>query len=134
MAASPFSLTLGITYTPPSAALNSGSSSFPVTGTYTAMNVGQIDVQATSLPGATVPVPFGSVAVAKAVLVKNVTLSDIGLRLNGSGSDTFQLSPGGEFLYAAPIAPGTSPMASATISIGTPPISDGAVHFIVLGD
>jgi hypothetical protein len=134
MAASSFNVTLGVQWTPPSAAANSGSSTFPVTGTYNAQNVGQHDIPVATPPGTVFAIPFGSIQAAKLLLIRNMMSSDVGVRLNGHVTDDFLLPPGGELIYAAPSAPGSNPVASASIvTVGSPTVIENVIYF-VMGD
>ena len=82
--ASQASVTVSIQFTPPSAPVGSGTAVFQVTANHNAQNVGQIDVNPADPPATVFPLPFGSVAKAKILVVKNLMSSEIGVRINGS--------------------------------------------------
>ncbi len=134
MPAATFTVALSVTFTPPGANANSGQSSFPVTGTYNGQTVGQIDVPSGTVQGTSYAIPFGSVTAAKLLVVKNMMSSDIGVRLNGAGVDTFRLTPGGEFMYASPAGPAMAPLSSASIITTSSPTADEQVLFICVGE
>lgn len=134
MAVATFTVACSLTFTPPGANANSGQSSFPAQGTYSAQCSGNIDVPASTVIGTTYAVPFGSIAAAKFLIVKNMMSSEIAIRLNGAVADTFRLAAGGEFMYASPSAPGATPMSSAQVLTTASPTADEQVLFVVLGD
>jgi hypothetical protein len=136
MAASTFNSTLNIQYTPPSAPANSGVASLVVGGTYNGGQAGSIDVPTTIIvsPPTVIPVPFGSVAAAKLLIIRNNMSSEIGVRLNGAVANTFNLPPGGEFVYAVPTTPGAIPLTSADVIPTVVPTVTEQIHFFVFGD
>lgn len=134
MAASTTTVSLGVSYTPPGASLNSGNSTFQLQSTYNGQSVGQVDVATTYTPGTPIPVPFGNIAAAKVVIVKNMMSVEIGIRLNGAISNTFNLAPGGEFAYAASAAPSSTPLISASINPVSVPATTESVYYFVFGD
>lgn len=134
MAAAQYTVGLTAQWTPPNAAVNSGNASLAVQGTYNAQQVGQIDVQTSATPGDTFNVQFGSIAAAKLVIIKNMMSSDIGIRINGSVTDNFKLASGGEFVYAAPAAPSSSPLASLVVAITAAPTAVEQINTFVFGD
>lgn len=127
-------VTLGIQYTPPSAPVNSGQSSFSTSSVYNSQNVGQIDVQPTDIPATIFIIPFGSIASAKVAVIKNLMSSDIGVRINGAVADNFKISAGGELIYACQIAPSSNPMASISIVTTATPGSIENVSYWIFGD
>lgn len=136
MAASTFNSTLNIQYTPPSAPANSGVASLLVGGTYNGGQAGSIDVPTTIVvsPPTVIPVPFGSVDAAKLLVIRNNMSSEIGVRLNGAITDTFNLPPGGEFIYAAPTAPGAIPLTSADVVPTVVPTVIEKIDYWCFGD
>lgn len=136
MAASTFNSTLNIQYTPPSAPANSGVASLLVGGTYNGGQAGSIDIPTTIVvsPPTVIPVPFGSVAAAKLLVIRNNMSSEIGVRLNGAVSNTFNLPPGGEFVYAAPTAPGAIPLTSADVIPTVAPTVIEKIDYWCFGD
>ena len=127
-------VTLGIQYTPPSAPVNSGQSTFSVTAIHSAQNVGQIDVNSTDIPTTVFVIPFGSVAAAKVAIVKNLMSSDVGIRINGSVTDNFRLAAGGELAYACQTAPNSSPLASISVVTTASPGSTENISYWIMGD
>jgi hypothetical protein len=134
MAAATVTTNLTISWTPPGAALNSGNSIYQLQATYNGQNVGQVDITTAYVPAALVSIPFGNVTAAKVLFVKNMMSQEVSVRLNGAIADTFNLPPGGEFLYAIPAAPLAVPMTSATISAAAAPAVTESVQFFLLGD
>ena len=128
------SATLSLQYTPPSAPANSGSAVFQLTASFNAQNVGQIDVNPVDLPAAIFVIPFGSVAKAKILVIKNLLSADVGVRLNGAVADTFQLSTQGEFAYICQTAPTTTPVISASIVLTASPLAIETLQYWVFGD
>jgi len=74
---------LGIQYTPPNAATNSGNVAYMVTSPYNAQNVGQFDILSSEVAPITNSIPFGSVSQCLMLIIKNGQATDIGLRING---------------------------------------------------
>ncbi len=123
-----------VQWTPPSAPANSGNATFNVVAPCNAQNVGQIDVQTTDAPNTSFAIPFGSVAAAKILIIKNMLSAEIAVRLNGSGSDNFRIAAGGVLMYSAPIAPGSTPLSSVTVLTTASPSVIENVQFFVYGD
>jgi hypothetical protein len=136
MAASTFNSTLNIQYTPPSAPANSGVASLVVGGTYNGGQAGSIDVPTTIvvLPPTVIPVPFGSVAAAKLLVIRNKMSSEIGVRLNGAVANTFNVPAGGEFIYSVPTAPLAIPLTSVDIVPTVAPTVVEQVDYWCFGD
>lgn len=134
MAADNFSIALNLQYTPPGSPVNSGVASIPVAGTYNAGQSGSIDVPTTATVGEVIPIPFGSVTAGKLVVIRNNLSAEVSVKLNGSSPVNFNLPPGGEFMYAAPTAPGASPMTSVSIVLtAVPSVTERMIYF-VMGD
>lgn len=134
MAADNFSVSLNLQYTPPGAPANSGVAAIPSAGTYNAGQAGTIDVPSSVTIGDILPVPFGSVAAGKLVVLKNNLSADVSVKLNGSSPVNFNLPPGGVFMYAAPTAPGASPMTSVSLVLTAVPTVTERVSFWIMGD
>jgi hypothetical protein len=134
MAVATFTVACSVVFTPPGANVNSGQSSFPSQGTYGAQCSGNIDVPSGTVLGTSYSIPFGSVAAAKLLIVKNMMSSDIAVRLNGAVTDTFRIAAGGEFMYASPATPSGTPLASALFMTTASPTADEQVLFVTLGD
>lgn len=122
-----------VTYTPGGG--GTLTQSFAVTVSYAAISAGTIDIPASAAVGpATFTVPFGAVSGANGLLVKNNTANPLGIRLNGSSGDIYQIAPNGVLMHWAP-KPGvavTTPLTAAVVTIG---ITDGgSVDYVVLGD
>lgn len=127
-------VTLTVQWTPPSAAANSGSVTFAVTAPHNAQSVGQLDVNPAVTAPDVVPVPFGSVDKAKVAVVKNLTSSEIGLRINGAVADNVKIPAGGEWMYAAATAPAATALSSLDVVILTAPSAVEQVAYYVFGD
>lgn len=80
-------LILNLTYTPPASAQNSGIASIPVSITFDAQSVGVLDIPTSTPAGTIFQIPFGSIAGAQLVMVRNLTSNAIGLKINGDGAD-----------------------------------------------
>lgn len=134
MAADNFTATLNLQYTPPGAPVNSGVAAMSVGGTYQAGQAGSIDVP----PGTTVDtvlgVPFGSVSKAKLLVLKNGLSSELGVRLNASVTNNFNVPPGGVVSYAVPVAPGAVPLTQVDIVTTVDPSATERVLFWCFGD
>lgn len=126
--------TLSLQYTPPSAPTNSGNAVFSLSASFNAQNVGQIDVNPSDTAPTTFPIPFGSVSKAKILVIKNLGTTDIGVRLNGSPSDNFQISAQGELAYVCQTAPATTPITSASIVTTASPPAVETIQYWVFGD
>lgn len=127
-------MTLGLQWTPPFAALNSGNSSFNLSAQYNAQNVGQIDVPGAT-PAATVfPIPFGTVSSAKVLVVKNMMSTDVGIRFNGAVADNFQVAAGACVAVFAPAAPVANPLTSISVVTTAVPGATEQLSFWVYGD
>lgn len=126
--------TLSLQYTPPSAPTNSGNAVFSLTASFNAQNVGQIDVNPSDVPSTVFPIPFGSVAKARVLVIKNLGTADVGVRLNGAVADQFQLSASGELAYVCQTTPGTTSITSASIVTTAAPPTVEACHYWVFGD
>jgi hypothetical protein len=125
---------VSITYTPPAGATNSATASLATAASNSAQNVGVIDVPSGTGPAATFPIPFGSVAAAKILIVKNAMSSDLGVQLNGSGTDIYQISAGGMMMIGMPTEPGADTLTDATITVIDAITSAQTVQFWVFGD
>ena len=130
----PVTVAATLQWTPPSAPANSGTATFNVVAQVNAQNVGQSDVQTSDTPGTAFPMPFGSVQAAKVMCIKNMMSSDVGVRLNGHGSNDFRVPAGGMVMYACPAAPGADPVSSASIVTTASPASVENVQFFIYGD
>ncbi len=134
MAADNFSVSLNLQYTPPGAPPNSGVAALPAAGTYNAGQSGTIDVPTTASVDDVIPVPFGSVAAGKLVVIRNGLAADVGVRLNGAGSNTFNLPPGGEFAYVAPAAPAAVPLTAVSLVVTAIPTTVQRIQYWIFGD
>lgn len=117
-------INFGITYTPPAAAQNSGQAVLNTTASYQAQSVGTMDIPTTITPATVIPVPFNSIDVgAQVCVVRNSTLNPIGIRINGSVTNNFQLEAGGTWSYVAAAIPTVAPLTEVDIEIITAPVS-----------
>jgi hypothetical protein len=131
MAASQFTVTLGVQFTPPSAPINSGVSTFGAQGSYNAQNVGAIDVPSTITPPMDYDIPFGSVSAASMALVKNATSNPIGLKFNGSLTVNYDLAPGAVWVMAGATASSGVPLTSISATVtAAPTIVENIVYFL----
>lgn len=134
MAADNFTATLNLVYTPPGSPAGSGVAALAQAGTYQAGQAGSIDVPPGTTVATVIPIPFGSVSAAKMLVVKNNMANEVGVRLNGAGSNTFNIPPGGFFAYVVPTTPGAVPLTSASIVTTVDPSTTDRTNFYVLGD
>jgi len=129
-----FSTSQGIQWTPPGAATNSGNSTLTTQGTENAQSVGTLDIPNGTTIATVFPVPFGTVEAAKLCVVQNLMSSEIGVRLNGHGTDDFTLGPGQRFSLDGATAGATTPLISVDIVTTADPASTEQVNFWILGD
>jgi len=134
MAAQTVSISVGCQWTPPFAVLNSGNSSFNLSAQYNAQNVGQIDIPGATTTPTVFPIPFGTVASCKMLIIKNCMSSDIGVRFNGAVANEFQVAPGGMVMVSMPQAPVTNPVTSISVVTTSVPGATEYVSFWVFGD
>lgn len=134
MAASQFTVTLGVQFTPPSAPANSGVSTFGAQGNYNAQNVGTIDVPTSITPPMDYVIPFGSVALASMVLIKNMTSSTIGLKINGSMTVNHELAPGAIWMMAGATAPTGTPLTAMSATVSAAPTTIEQIQYMIFGD
>lgn len=134
MSADNFTSTLTLAYTPPGAPVNSGVASLALGGTYQAGQAGSIDVPSGTTVGTALDVPFGSVAKAKLLVVKNNLSSEIGVRLNSAVANNFNVPAGGIFSYVAPTAPTAVPLTAVELITTVDPTATERVLFWVFGD
>jgi len=134
MAATQFTLTLGIQYTPPSAPTNSGVSTLGTSGTSNAQSVGHVDIPNGTVIGTVFSIPVSSISAVKCVVIKNNMLSDIGVRLNGAVADEFEIAPGGEFMLSGSAAGGTTPITQVDIVTTADPAATEQVSYWLYGD
>jgi type 1 fimbria pilin len=122
-------------WTPPSAPSGSGQSAFTVQASYSAHNVGTLDVHPGISPGTSISIPFGQVGAAKLVVVRNMSTADIDLSLGGS-SDMVSISPQGMHVYASPVnlSDGDNFLSEASVTVLSSPSSTQQIHFWVFGD
>jgi hypothetical protein len=130
----PVTVTASVQWTPPSAPANSGNATFNVVAQVNAQNVGQIDVQTTDAPATVFALPFGSVAAAKVLVIKNMMSSEVGVRINGAVANNFRVPAGGMVVYAAPVAPGAEPWTSVSVVTTATPAAIENVQFFIYGD
>jgi hypothetical protein len=120
-----------LSYTPAGGGVTSPSLS--VTTPYDAQVVGTIDIPDATAADTAIPIPFGSIGEAKALLVKNNNTLDIGIRLNGAVANSHRLTPGGTMLIQNPIVATAGPLTSASIVTSALQVDDGSVDFGVWG-
>ena len=129
-----FNLVSSITWTPPKAITNSGVSTLGTTGVYNAASVGTIDVPPGTVVGTVFSVPFGHIDSLKVIVIRNDMSSDIGVRINGSVTDNFEIAAGGELHYMAPTAPATTPITSLSVVTTLDPAQTESIYFWAFGD
>lgn len=134
MAATNVTVNLSDTYTPPGAPANSGTATYQVIATCAAQNVGQIDINPSDAPATVIGIPFGSVGSLKVLILKNLGTVDVGVRLNAAVADNFRLPPGGELVWAAPVAAGGTQITAVNISVITSPMSAEFIQYQCHGD
>lgn len=132
--ANQFNIVSSVTWTPPRAIVNSGVSTLGASGVYNASSVGSIDVPPGTTVGTIFSVPLDHISSLKALIVRNEMSSDIGIRINGSVTNNFEIAAGGELHYLAPIAPVTTPITSLSIVTTLDPTQIQSVFFWAYGD
>jgi hypothetical protein len=132
--ASTGTMTFNMTYTPPGAPLNSGTFSKTVSFSYTAMTSGIMDIPDATVASTVFPIPFGTInANAQVLIVFNMNNKDIGIRLNGSVTDIYQIPPGGMLTIGSPTTSTSNPLTSAAVTTTALQVGTGTVEFFVLG-
>lgn len=102
---------------------------------YAAINEGVIDVPSGSATGALFQVPFGAVAVPKALFVKNGGPSGtIEVALNGATGSFVELSAGGSVDVAMPSPVASKPLTQVAVVVGAVQPGLGQIQYIILGD
>lgn len=125
------SLTSSISYFPP----GSGSSTLAglnVTSTYTAMEMGTIEIPDLTVIATVISLPFGSVDNAQALYIKNTNNQDMILRLNGS-ANLMSIQPGGVYMVAYPTSPSGTAISSADLVLSAAQAGDGIISYFVFG-
>lgn len=127
-------LTANLTYTPPGGTAGSGTAGLTVAQTSNAQNVGTIDVPDATAAATAYVVPFGSVALAQTVIIRN---RDTGqpLTLTVNAAALYDIPDGGEFFFMAPVA-GTAGTPLAAVTLTTTAIQSGlgSIDFWIFGD
>jgi hypothetical protein len=129
-----FTTSLGIVWTPPSAAANSGNSNIAIQGTENAQSVGKVDVGSGTIIGTVFVIPLSGISAAKVCVIQNQMSSEIGVRLNGNVTDNFRLAPGQTFCLFGPSAPGTTPLTSVSVVTTAAPSQVETINYWALGD
>ncbi len=129
-----FTAALNLTYTPPGAPAGSGVAALAQAGTYQAGQAGTVDVPPGTTVATVLPIPFGSVAAAKLLVIKNNGANEIGVRLNASGSNNFNIPAGGMIAYAVATAPVAVPLTAASIITTVDPTTVDRIQYWTLGD
>jgi hypothetical protein len=130
--ASTATVTVSITYTPPSAPANSGTVSLSVPVSCDAQNVGQIDIPASTAPSTALNIPFGSVNSARIILVKNLTSQELVLKMNGSLAIS-NIAANGELCYVCPIDPLAVPLSSVSLTTTAAFLGPESIQYWVFG-
>lgn len=137
MANSTLSASLGFSYTDGDG--EARSAAVIVSAPYQALVEGTIDVPDALGTPTVLTVPFGTVAKASGVWVKNNTANGVNpgqaltLKING-GATIIDVPPGGEVFYAAPSLPAANAFASLTLTTNAIQAGAGSVAFRVVGD
>lgn len=123
-----------ITWTPPFAPSNSGASTFSVTASYNAQNVGNVDIPTSTPPGTDFEVPFGTVDKAKVIALKNSGSKELELKVNGAVTSTFNVPAGAEVIYASSAEQAASGWTSATVTTTDTNTTIDSLQFWIFGD
>lgn len=111
------------------------SQMFNLSSGFRAMSAGSIPLHRGVEPGTLIEIPFGlAAAECRAIVVKNDTLNELGVRLNAATADLYRLAPGGVLFHWAPVAGGSDPLRRVALSVPLAPRDGGAVEYLVLGD
>ena len=95
-----------LSYSPPSA--SAVTSAFSVLSSYTAIEVGTLDIPDTTVAATSFPLDFGTIGTnGKLLVIKNRNNQDMGVRLNGAVADNFSLAPSGLMMISNPADPTT---------------------------
>jgi hypothetical protein len=123
-----------VTWTPPLAPVNSGQSTMNVQTVYNGGPTGSIDIPTGTIVGTTFDIPMAALSAAKTVIIKNMMSTEIGIRINGSITNNFNLPPGGMFAVAGATAPLAVPLTAVTIVTTADPTVTERVHYFAFGD
>lgn len=123
-----------ITWTPPFAPSNSGASTFSITASYNAQNVGNVDIPASTPPGTDFTVPFGTVDKAKVIALKNSGSKELELKINGAMASTFNIPAGAGVIYESSTEQATSGWTSATVTTTDTHTTIDPLQFWIFGD
>ncbi len=106
--------------------------SFSGTPTYTAENIGILDIPDTTADATAFDIPFGEVAAAKVLVLRNTNNVDLKIGVNGT-EDTFRLAPSGVIVIENPVAPGGSPITSCQVTTVGIQSGPGSFEYMVFG-
>lgn len=110
------------------------SQALNLSGAYRAVSAGSVPVPAGTVVGTVIEIPFGDAASdCRAVLVRNETPIELGMRINDAEGDLYRLAPGAVFLHWSPAEPGSKPPWRITLSVTRAVREAGTIGFVVLG-
>jgi hypothetical protein len=124
--------TFNIRYTPPGGSEQTLTEQ--INATYTASDVGSLDVPAATADATEFEVPLGSVDGVKAIGIKNNVESEVCVRWQGANADEFSIAPGAMLLLAMPISAPDTPITGLSITTTALIVADGTVDYWVFGD
>jgi hypothetical protein len=128
-----FTATVGVQFTPPSAPVNSGVSSFASQGNYDAQNIGTVKIPSTMTPPTTYSIPFGLVGSAMMVIIENKMSASIGIKLNGSQTVNFDLAPSAVFMMSGSTVSSGVPLTAASFTVAAAPSTTEYCNYFVFG-
>jgi hypothetical protein len=132
MANSTATFTLNLSYTGPGGTPRT-EPALSVLVPYMSELSGEIDVPAGATAGASIAIPFGTIAAATGAIVKNGLTQSVVLK--AGGATVHVLKPNGFYAMAGSTAAGaTAALAALTIEPTVSQVAAGAVSYWVFGD
>ena len=125
---------LSIVYSPPAGPANSVTASLATAAVHNAQSVGIIDIPSGTGPSAAFDIPFGSVEVAKMVVINNSSNDEVGIKLNGAVADNYRISGGGFMSIVMPTEPGADPVSSMELTWINSNTTLQTIQYFVFGD
>lgn len=101
---------------------------------YQAVNTGTVDAPALTAGAHTYAVPFGAVAEATLVVIKNRTGQDLDVKINGAAAASHSVPANGVLVLGGPTAPTETPIESVDLISTDAQVGAGAIDYHVFGD
>ena len=122
---------LEVRYTSPGGVPLTESFAIPVPGV--AQNCGNIDIADLTAGSTVIVVPFGTIAKATGGVIRNTNSLDIGIRINGSVANNFQLAPGGTLLISQLVDAAAGDLTAISIVTTAQQAGAGRVAYWIFG-